>query len=45
MRASGETGLDGWSAEQMWVRKGLMEKKGIAERENRGSISIDWSVI
>lgn len=44
MRARGETALDGLAAEQMWVRKGLMEKKGIAEREKRGSIPIDWSV-
>lgn len=35
VRASGETALDGLAAEQMWVRKGWMEKKGRAEREKR----------
>lgn len=32
MKARGETALDGLAAEQMWVRKALMEGKGIAER-------------
>lgn len=36
MRARGETALDGLAAEEMWVRKGLMEKKGKSrERKKR----------
>lgn len=44
VRAREETALDGLAAEQMWVRKALMERKGIAERGKRGSIFIDWLV-
>lgn len=28
VKGRGETALDGLAAEQMWVRKGLMERKG-----------------
>lgn len=39
-RASGETALDGLAAEQMWVRKGWMEKKREEQRGEKEGASL-----
>lgn len=35
VKGRGETALDGLAAEQMWVRKGLMERKGMERGKKR----------